>query len=140
MKNILLIIFIFLGGYLLCFGVFSLFSINNAKEWVMVSGQVVSMEKVITHSKPTTMTPIIKYKYEYKKIAYINDRLFFGVRVGCTNCKSEYKIGEVIDIYLNPDNPLDSVVNPFEKKFSWVGVVTGGVFLLFAFFANRFNQ
>jgi hypothetical protein len=103
--------------------------IESAKSWEVVPAVVVS-SKVKSHSSDdgTTYSPYIAYRYEIGDEEYFGDRLnFIGGSSSGYESKAaivrQYPKGHTFQIYANPDNPAESVINPEASAALFLGLI-----------------
>ncbi len=105
----------------------------EAASWIKISAMVQNARvKSHTGDDSTTYSADILYSYQHNGRTYRGDRVeFFGGSSSCYSCAADrvakYGTGKEIDIYINPDNPHDSVI---EREFSWF-MLLGFIPLLF---------
>ena len=82
----------------------------------IVHSQVEARRSHDEHGYHTSYYPIIIYEYAINGQRYQNDRLNFGPEVGygsptpSQNVVGRYHVGNVVDIYFDPANPAESVL------------------------------
>lgn len=126
---------------------------HAAKSWQTASATVLSSE-VKSHRDSdgdTTYSIYIRYKYQFNNTPYTNDRYSF-LEGSSSGYDSKAKIvhshpaGKKITIYVNPENPSDSVINRSMKwiliigLFPLVFVVVGAAIMIGGFRSGKFRK
>jgi hypothetical protein len=117
---------------------------RDSATWKKTQGEVLSaqvQESTNTDTDgrtSTTYRPFITYRYFVGDQEYLGDRLRFGGsiytsdRSGAENTVRQYTPGTVIDVYYDPDNPEDAVVERDLSSGLVAFLAVAGVFLLCA--------
>lgn len=118
---------------------------SDAKSWTSVSATVVS-SKVKSHDSDdgTTYSPYIAYRYEVDGEEYFGDQYTFmgGSSSGYdskANIVRAYPKGHAFDIYVNPNNPAESVIKRdagaslFICAFPLIFIAVGLIVIIAAF-------
>ena len=102
---------------------------NDAKMWNAMSATVVS-SKVKSHSDDdgTTYSPYIAYRYEVAGEEYLGDQYtFMGGSSSGRDSKAEivrqYPKGHTFNIYVNPNDPTESVIKRDASKSLLFGLI-----------------
>ncbi len=102
---------------------------NDAKTWNAVSATVVS-SKVKSHSDDdgTTYSPYIAYRYEVAGEEYLGDQYTFmggssSGRDSKTEIVREYPKGHTFNVYVNPNDPTESVIKRSASKSLLFGLI-----------------
>ncbi len=102
---------------------------NAAKSWNAVSATVVS-SKVKSHSDDdgTTYSPYIAYRYEVDGEEYLGDQYTFmggssSGRGGKTAIVRQYPKGHTFNVYVDPDDPTESVIKREASKSLLFGLI-----------------
>ncbi len=102
---------------------------NAAKTWNSVSATVVS-SKVKSHTSDdsTTYSPYIAYRYEVGGEEYLGDQYTFmggssSGRGGKEEIVRQYPKGHTFNVYVNPDDPSESVINREASKNLLFGLI-----------------
>ena len=102
----------------------------SARRWTKVSGRVSVVEPVSSQRK----TPMFRYRY------LVGRKWLTGERVRFAGGQGEptrlYRVGQKIDVYIDPTNPAISTLKPGVIPWVWaqliasiVAIALGGVFL-----------
>jgi hypothetical protein len=111
------LVFILVGGVILCLGVKSLFIANASKSWPTVQGKVISSSVDSKRSDKGGTTYHAEVFYEYKvggQIQSSNDVAVGGY--GSSNPSharrivNKYPAGSTITVYYSPSNPSKAVL------------------------------
>ncbi len=136
------------GALYFFFGMFSLFGLvfaavgvntwmkaEASKRWLPADGQVVSSDVDRHHSSKggTTYRASVAYDYEYE------GRTYKGSRIGIMSSRSSdrgaaqraadrYAAGTKVQVYVNPADPYEAVLEPGGGGFAVMFILFGGVF------------
>lgn len=104
--------------------------------WPTVEGRVVRSE--VDHSTDAeggdSYTPEIEYEYTVDGLEYENNRVRFGENSYSSRRRAEeetgrYPVGRRVEVYYEPGDPDNSVLEPGATLGSYLGVVMGAMFL-----------
>lgn len=106
-----------------------------ARGWPKVSARISKSEveefrgRIDNQSPPTTLyRPLIAFSYAYNGVTYAGSQAALGAKVTSSSAASakktvaKYPAGKIIEVYVNPQNPTESVLTPG----------TGGAWFVFA--------
>jgi len=135
--------FIIFGGVLVIFGIYYSIISNEASEWPSVDGTIGSTS-IRTHystmynATPNTNTstktyyPEITYSWLIDGQSYEGKRYGFGYSHPDYSEKSEakkaaknYRTGQVIEVFYNPKNPEQAVIDRSEMIVSYIPLLMG---------------
>jgi len=116
-----------------------------SEKWLKCKGKV--LESAIHKKKDLVLyTPKIKYEYSFNNITYFSDKVFWGYPIevrrmingGSVSLGEIYKINDTISIYVNPNKPKLSVLEPGVKWQTIYYLIIGWGFVLTALFIDFF--
>jgi len=92
--------------------------IQAAENWKMTFGEIAEsgLRTVKKRRKGGTFVPNVVYTYEVGGQDYRNNRIHFGVdgptsvRPWVEEAAAKYPVGKRVNVYYNPQNPADSVL------------------------------
>ncbi len=143
------VVLMLIGLAVLSFGARQVLKARASEQWPSVPGVVTSAEMSVNSSSgsdssgPTYGAEVL-YEYEAEGEQRVGDRVEFGeVATGdpadAQSVLDRYPVGAEIAVFVNPEDPLDSVLEPgisastfflpvFGCVFAFVGALVGGVF------------
>lgn len=105
-------IFMSIGIIMVVVSIYLIYSHQQfEKKAIVVTGKVVDFETYIStddNSSTTMYRPVFEYAYKGKTYTYPS--------TGSSSSKG-FEIGEPVEIYINPDQPEDVLVNSFMEKW-----------------------
>lgn len=115
---ILPILLVVSGAVVLFFSAHNFSKAINSNSWLPVLGEIIDLKTISTSSTRSKL--VIKYKFNYGSNSYVGDNRRFS-KLDFANAlideeKKKFKIGSAVTIYINPENPNDSVI---EKGLSF---------------------
>lgn len=134
-----LLFLVVFGGVGIGLGIWGWGVLTNARTseaWPTVEGRVVRSE--VDHSTDSeggdSYLPQIDYTYTLDGMQYENDRVRFGENSYSFRRQAEaeverYPVGRRVDVYYEPGNPENSVLEPGATLGSYLGVCLGAMFL-----------
>jgi hypothetical protein len=145
-----LVLAIIIGPLGIYKGIRDALRLNAAKGWPIAKGEVIKSEAIRTsgnQSGPgqnsTVFTPRIRFKYGIDNKEYESDKITWGGTWGsntgnyCEVMLQAYPVGKKIDVYYNPNNPNDCIIQlrySFGMAIPWIAgilfVVGGGGFAI----------
>lgn len=141
-KSKIFIIPALVGIVLFIYGIKSILTAIDSRNWSHCKGTII-MSKVDQSTRSsgssknrhttTTYSPKVKYKYIYNDHEYLSSRITFGDRRGgrktAQTTINYYSVGKEVDVYFNPENPAQSVLQPGYWSFGplFPGVIFFGV-------------
>lgn len=141
------VIFVGLGVFITNNGFTELQRAKQSETWPSVSGVITKSELVVTKKKrtgkkrrrnKTSYKPKIEYSYQVENKQYSNNQLSFsGYRSDKSGVEATvnfYPVTKVIDVFYNPTNPQESVLEKGASKLNYVLIGAGVVFGLFGLF------
>jgi hypothetical protein len=138
-----------MGTVALLFG-FALHRIGNeARRWPKVTGRIVKSELDEYEGRldpndamKTLYRPLISYAYEYNGITYHGDQVSLGAKITAnreafaSKLIAKYPLGSTIEVYVNPKNASQAVLQP-APAHAWIVWVAAAVLLGGAIFIAR---
>lgn len=107
-----------------------------ARDWPQASGVIVASTTLRQYAGRgrSAVTPIIEYEFTHDGRSFRSShwRLFnfsVGNSISAGAVRSRYPVGHSVTVYVNPRNPMKSVL---ERQPSWLSWVPFGFAILFA--------
>lgn len=110
------------------------------KTWPLCPGIVLESEVFKTHltqPQKTTYTPHIVYQFNVSGETYISNQVYrtstnasSGNYSSIRSIVDQFKIGDQVDVYYNPDNPADCVLIPTPSKIIVILLISFGALTL----------
>lgn len=151
----LLIVGISIAGY----GAFHIFSATKCKAWPVVKGRImdssVSQISDLPNNKTTeTSLPDIKYEYFFDGKSHFNstigyygentlgltDSYYAGTEDEIAAIIAKYPIDAIVDVYVNPENPAESVLDTGIKLPVFMPFFLGVLFVFAGFHMYLFGN
>jgi hypothetical protein len=143
-------IFVLIGLVIACFGWQDIFQAQASQLWQPADGIIVSSDLgVRTNDDGATLySADIHYTYQVSGRELKNDRVFFGQlstsdRQPIFDILLKYEQGDEVIVYYNPDDPVQSVLEPGVHGVTWFLPALGTGFavlgLIFVGIGLRFN-
>lgn len=108
-----------------------------AASWPTMPGQIKSAEVQERHTGRTTKVRAeVRYTYRVEGVEYSADRVFFGDRVystlGMTAARevTQYHPDATVQVYYNPDDHKDAVLEPGINGQVWLMLVASLAFMV----------
>lgn len=122
-------------GIFLVFGLGDLLDYRESNTWIATQGEILNSTLMTSRNSDGDITyrPYVQYRYTVGDDFRVHDRLTFGDefydenRTDADKVISKYAIGTVIDVYYNPDDPNDAVI---ERELTGDMMVASGISLL----------
>jgi Protein of unknown function (DUF3592) len=140
MHNIVFILFIVIGICIVSCQLYLLSKAIKSKNWEIANGEIISsdIETCKTTSDSNNIfRPRVKYKYIISGKQHISGRIFFGDKV-LTDFKgytikliNKYSVGSKVDVYFNPDDIEESVLERGVSSNSIILLIVGVSIILF---------
>ena len=146
-----LLVLFFSSSYLTFLSVKMHLAEERAKSWALVSARLLKadVKKFATENtkggtRSFTYRPDVIYEYYYNDTRYIGQRVSWVERYNDTDMLAKantlihkYTNDQPINIYINPNNPKESVIYRTKDTKTWrATLITGSVlWLLFLFFS-----
>lgn len=149
-RKALIIIFLICGAVIAGYGFLRIKEAGKCKSWTVIKGRImdsfVAEIPDLPNNKTTeTSYPDIKYEYSFKGRTYfrhnigyygkdtlgLSDSYYAGTEQEVAAFVSKYQIDSRVDVYVNPDNPAESVLDPGLKLPIFMPFMFG-ILLLFA--------
>lgn len=149
-RRTLIVCFLVFGILIAGYGVLRIFEANQCKNWSKVKGRIMDSNVAeipdLPNNKTTeTSLPDIKYEYSFKGTTYfsqnigyygentlgLSDSFYAGTEEQINLFVSQYPINSIIDVYVNPAKPSQSVIDPGLKLPVFMPFLLG-VLLAFA--------
>ena len=137
--QLLPLLFVITGAVILFFGVRQMQRANASQTWPSVPGVVTVAElgKQISNNgnDSTSYRADISYDYVVDDTSYINSAIQFG-QVSSSDPSvaravlKRYEVGKRVDVYYNPANPAQAVLEPGMRGSTWFLPIFGAIFLL----------
>ena len=109
---------------------------SKAASWPTMPGQIKSAEIQKRHaSRSDKVRAEVRYDYKVEGVDYSADRVFFGDRVysawGGVAMReiAQYQPESTVQVYYNPDDPKDAVLEPGISGQVWTMFVASLVFM-----------
>lgn len=119
-----------IGGVVFFFMfVLPMMNVQGAKTWIPVDATITHSEvEVHSSSDSTTYSIDIKYEYEYEGQTYTGDRYHFMTgsssgRQSKQDVVDDHPVGENVKIYIDPNDPSNSVINREMTSDFWYGLI-----------------
>ena len=146
------------GIFLLCFGIYFIATALASTSWEQVQGKIIStkISASLTNAGSTTQRRLVyrvesTYQYNFNTKSYTNN--YFSLGSGFTveggfNKKTEarewlknsdYSTGKTVIVYVNPDDPEETVLSSGINIGTIVPVILGILFFVLGYFLNRFT-
>jgi len=155
----LILFFLVFGMLISLYGASHIFSAIKCKEWPVVKGRImdsyIAEISDLPNNKTTeTSLPNIKYEYFFKDHSYFNNTIgYYGKdTLGLTDSYyagsedevsiiiAEYPINAIVDVYVNPDAPAESVLDTGLKLPVFMPLFFGVLLLLAGFHIYLFGN
>ena len=117
--------------------------VQQSHDWPSTPGEIISSsisrESSGTIDSPNrTFRANIRYRYKVGSRTLTNNRICVGGQLQVSlkgkaeNYCRDYPIGEIVDVFYNPDKPRDSVLETREET-SWFYLLAGAVLAIVGF-------
>ena len=119
------------GVYAFCVGVNLIYLAHRSASWTEAEGRVIAKKVICSSSKGgVTYNPQVVYGYEVDGVVYYNNNYSYGfgsaAKYGFIGGRKEaaeeslehYRIGSVVPVFYNPENPEQSCLKP--GGLNWV--------------------
>jgi hypothetical protein len=127
------------GGLPLCIGLWQRFRELAPRKWPQIDGTIVNSTIKKQSSRPGTCqyTPIIEYEYSYEDKTYSSSKrragnYASGVSADAEAICSRYPVGNQVKVYIDPEDPSNSVLEFGTTPLSWICIILG-LFITAAF-------
>ncbi|MEZ4668748.1 MAG: DUF3592 domain-containing protein [Anaerolineae bacterium] len=124
------------------------------RQWPSTNGRVISSDIEMRYSSGSNHSgyspyPVVVYEYEVAGKRFMNNKIGSGTQVGgsliAQPTVNRYPVGMKVPVYYNPENPIDSVLEPGKSTSStillWVSVLIIVILAVtFAFTFGLTNQ
>ncbi len=140
--QLLPLLFVITGAVILFFGVRQMQRASASQTWPSVPGVVTVAElgKQIGNDEndSTSYRADISYDYVVDDASYINGAIQFG-QVSSSDPSvarailKRYAVGQAVEVYYNPANPAQAVLEPGMRGATWFLPIFGSIFLLVGF-------
>jgi len=132
-----------LGAFVI--GVNEIIGATSSKEWPTVNGTIIRSKILVSEHKTsranqTSQTedyylPDVAYRYSINGVTLQGDNIRYGLATNKAQAEKivqQYSVGKVIEIYYNPDNSEQSVLQPgyfgglfFFPIMGFIGILAG---------------
>lgn len=137
--QLLPLVFVITGAVILFFGARQMQQATASQSWPAVAG-VVTVSELGKHlgneeNDSTSYSADISYDYVVDDTSYINSAIQFGQvsssdpSVARTVLK-RYEVGQAVQVYYNPANPAQAVLEPGLRGATWFLPIFGASFLI----------
>ncbi len=139
-----LLFLVVFGGVGIGLGIWGWGVLTNARAseaWPTVEGRVVRSDiDEQFDEEGDSYVPQIDYEYTVDGLEYENDRVRFGQNSYSSRRRAEeetgrYPVGRRVEVYYEPGNPENSVLEPGASLGSYLGVSLGAMFLVIGLIA-----
>jgi uncharacterized membrane protein len=134
-KLVLALGFVILGQAMCFLGILSIYNNLRVKNWAQIRATVVESSIIEKRVDQAIYVPRVIYQYEYQGHTYQSDRIkfedFYNSDKNWIETKLYHKffVGNTIDVWVNPKNPAEAVVDPVgDNEYDFV-VILFGTFL-----------
>ncbi|MFK8012063.1 MAG: DUF3592 domain-containing protein [Marinicellaceae bacterium] len=146
------------GALLLCFGIYFIASALSSKSWDQVQGKIISTKTPASLSTTGSATQRhlvyrveATYQYDYNDKNYTNNYFSkgsgFSVEGGFNKASeardwlknSDYATGKTVTVFVNPDNPEETVLSSGINIGTIMPIILGLLFFSLGFFLKRFD-
>jgi hypothetical protein len=106
----------------------ALFRASASTSWKTAPGTILSSHAVRGCGKGGSYYPAVQYQYSVGAVQHLGSRLAFG-NVGCGAeaqarvTLEQFPVGSSVAVYVNPENPTDSVLQTHVLEETKVGLV-----------------
>lgn len=160
-KKIFIILFLVSGFFVSGFGLIGVHDALQCKKWIKVRGHIIdaTVGNVSTNLQPVssdTSVPDIVYEYQYNGQVYFSSSIaYFAAsdmslqssyyannEVDVLKFLTQYPVGSDVDVFINPDNPEESVLDTSLQLPVFFPLICGilliGVAIHFSIFGDRY--
>ena len=146
----LIVLILILGLVITVYGILYLNQVKSTKAWEVAKGHIIDLgiDEIPNSSKdnPISFYPDIKYEYSYNGQTYFNqsigfyseltpglpDGVFAGTESEVQNFLKDYSLNSVIDVYVNPDDPSESILINSIRIRDFIYLLTGCFLIVLA--------
>ena len=119
------------------FFIYAIQYVNRGKaslKWDVVEGEVQEVKQVVERGDPTRRQRFdfvdVNYRYRVKGKDYFGDRIRFTVGKRSMNTELErYPVGKVVKVYVDPEQPSMSVLEPGVDISNYIALLAGVFFI-----------
>jgi len=105
--------------------------------WPETQGKVITcyVKRVPSSKGPSKFQPVISYSYEINSVEYVSDRysstMARGSSLWASEVISQHPVNSSIQVFYNPKNPKDSVLNPgLQSDDNWMTILSSFFFVV----------
>ena len=95
---------------------------RQSLRWRQVKGTVLRSEVKTSSGSGTSFIPIMEYEYKVLNKSYVNNTISYKPKMrtasGFSRVLQKYPVGHEVDVYYNPGNPKQSVLERGASKAS----------------------
>ncbi|HKJ22004.1 MAG TPA: DUF3592 domain-containing protein [Gammaproteobacteria bacterium] len=138
-RTVFLGLFALLGSAILLYSLWSIYMTHASRTWPSTRGTIVEANCASSHGRagttyPSTRSRHVLFQYQVNGDSYTSDRESFGIPVAGRDCAAGCSKGQAVNVYYDPSNPGEAVLNVGTYSRSRFGVVVGLIFIGFALF------
>ncbi len=136
--RLLPLLFVIMGVVILLFGIRQMRQASASQSWPAVSGVITvsALGKHMgneRHDSPTYSADI-RYDYMVDDASYVNGAVQFGQvnssdPSGARAVLKRYAVGQAVEVYYNPANPAQAVLEPGLQGSTWFLPIFGTIFV-----------
>jgi len=127
------LILAFAGAVLLYLSISSFRLGIQSKKWIKTSGQILDTIEVEAQGDASRRNHLmVRYSYEFNGSNYISDKVRFKwghQQMGSE--KMKYRTGSTVNVFVNPDNAGQAVIEPGVDISNYFAIVAGVLAIVF---------
>ena len=145
---ILICVFISLGLFLTLHFFYLLVASNETNRWVQTVGKILHSEIECLDSNEPSITYLLKVKYQFtiNNKTYHSKKIYWGDYIA-TNFPyrqkkrlKKYAINNMVDVYYNPENPKESVLEKGINSIIYRELFSGIIILIVGFVCYAYQK
>ncbi len=159
LKKTFIIVLLIVGFIIAGFGALGIYDAMQCKKWIKVKGHIISaivsdMTESPKEVHSETSIPDVVYEYKYKdqtyfsqSISYFPDSIFTLQNSYYADSEDavllflkQYPINSEVDVYVNPDDPEASILDPSVKLPIFFTLIFGLLLIYFAIHIALFGD
>ena len=124
---------------MLLYSLWAIYMTHASESWPSTRGTIVEANCSSAHgrasaSQRSTRSRHVLFQYQVNGASYTSDREYFGIPVAGRDCVAAYSKGQAVNVYYEPSDPAEAVLDTGSYSSSRFGVVVGLIFTGFAVF------